>query len=142
MSEPQSESLWQRCGDTETNRRNLRRLLGALAVWAVCFVGASYLIDGRVVPAGPPSWLLAAVPTLAAAVAVLAFVRFVRQADELQRLIQLRALALGFGAVWLALSGYPLFEELGAPPLDAGDYTLVMAVAYMLGIFVGWQRHR
>ena len=49
---------------------------------------------------------------------VLTYIRFVRDADELQKSIQLHALAFGFGATWLAMTGYGLFEELGAPVVN------------------------
>jgi len=68
--------------------------------------------------------------------------RHLRKADELQRAIQLHALALGFGASWLALCGYPLLERLGAPALVPGDYVVVMAVFFSLRILLGRRRYR
>ncbi len=142
MTETTTESFWARCGGaTPRDRRNMTRLLLTLFAWAVLFVGVSQAIKRELLPVGPISWALAAVPTVAGIFVLFAYGRFIREADELQRLIQLRALALGFGAGWIAICGYPLFEKLGAPVLDVGDYTLVMAVFYSLGSVLGWRRY-
>ena len=74
--------------------------------------------------------------------ALLALGRFLREADELQRTIQLQALALGFGAGFFALPGYRIFERLGAPAADIADFTMVMAFFYVIGAFLGWRRYR
>lgn len=136
-------TFWDRCGGaTPRDRRNTMRMLAALAVWAVVFVAATWAIRDELLPAGPVSWLVAALPSVLMAVAFLAYTDYLRKADELQRAIQLRALALGFGAGWLALCGYPLFERLGAPAIDTGEYLLLMAVCYSLGVVFGQRRYK
>lgn len=135
-------TLWDRCDTTPRDRRNTVRMLLALAAWAVVFVAVTWAIRKELLPAGPVSWIAAALPSALMVVAFLAYADYLRKADELQRTIQLRALALGFGAGWLALCGYPLFEHLGAPAIDAGDYVLVMAVFYTLGVVLGQRRYR
>jgi hypothetical protein len=135
--------FWARCADTTPrDRRNSLRALAALAVWAVVFVAATHAIRRELLPSGPISWLVAALPSVLMLVAFLAYADYLRKADELQRTIQLQALALGFGAGLLALSGYPLFERLGAPALDPGDYMAVMAVFFSLGTVLGRRRYR
>lgn len=74
--------------------------------------------------------------------ALLAYRRFLREADGLQRRIHLEALALGFGGGWLAVAGYRLFELLGAPPVDRGGVILVMAILYVVGLALGRWRYR
>lgn len=135
-------ALFDRCDTTPRDRRNSLRMLLALAVWAVAFVAVSWALREELLPAGPAGWIAAALPPALMLVAFLFYADYLRKADELQRTIQLQALALGFGAGWLVLSGYPLFEHLGAPALDAGDYILVMAVFYTLGILLGQRRYR
>jgi predicted MFS family arabinose efflux permease len=136
-------TLWDRCGDTTPrDRRNTVRMLVALAVWAVVFVAATWAIRKELLPTGPISWIVAALPSALMVVALLAYADYLRKADELQRGIQLQALALGFGAGWLALCGYPLFERLGAPAIDPGDYVIVMAVCFSLGVVLGQRRYK
>ncbi len=141
MTEETSLPISALCGDsTPRDRRNLWRMLWVLGIWAVCFIGATYLLKHEHLPAGPISWAVAVFPTLIAIAAVLAYGRYLREADELQRMIHHRALAVGFGATWIAMCGYPLIERLGAPVADAREYILVMAVSYSLGIVLGQRR--
>lgn len=136
-----NRTLWE-CDTTPRDRRNSLRMLLALAAWAVVFVAVTWALRKEWLPAGPISWIAAMLPPALMLVAFLLYADYLRKADELQRAIQLQALALGFGAGWLALFGYPLFEHLGAPALDAGDYVLVMAVFYTLGVVLGRRRYR
>lgn len=135
--------LWLTCGaNTARDLRNQKRFLWITLAWAVAFVTVSYVIKHGMVGPGPVGWLLALLPSVAILFVFQAFVRFVTEADELQRQIQLRGLALGFGAGWLAICGYPLLEELGAPATDAGTYVAVMAVAYSAGCVHGAWKYR
>ena len=127
---------------TPQDRRSVIRLLLALAAWAVCFAGGSQLIKRGLLPDGPISWGVAALPTIAGVAVILAYIGFLRETDELQRIVQLRALALGFGGTFSAIAGYRDFMRLGAPAADLGDFTLVMAVLYTVGVLVGWSRYR
>jgi hypothetical protein len=102
----------------------------------------SLLIKREVLPVGAVRWTVAALPCVAAVLVLAAYARFLREADELQRLIQLEALALGFGGAFFAVMGYQLFERLGALTLDAGDLGIVMALLYSLGGLLGWRRYR
>ena len=143
MNETTQEPFWRRCGDTTPlDRRNLLRVLLALGVWAVCFVGASQLIKRDLLPDGPIAWAVAALTPIASVFVLLAYARFLRQADELQRIIQLQALALGFGGTFFAVAAYSLFERLGAPVADLGDSGLVLAIFYSIGSIGGVWRYR
>jgi hypothetical protein len=136
-------TFWERCGDTTPrDRRNLTRFVLAIAAWGIAFVAASWITKNGVVASGAMAWFVAAVPTAAALWVVQAYTHYLREADELQRATQLHALALGFGAGWIALTGYPLFERLGAPPIEASDYTVAMAAAFSIGCLVAWRRYR
>lgn len=132
-----------RCGDTTpVDWGNLKRLLGAYFLWAVCFAGASQLLKRGLVTEGPLLWLVIAAPLLVSLVVIATFVRFLRQADELQRIVQLQALAVGFGGTFFAATGYRLFERIGATPADIGDLALVMAFFYSAAVVLGWSKYR
>lgn len=142
IEQEEKEPFLQRCdGTTDRDYRNTKLILGATALWGVLFVGASYLLKRELVE-GPVAWAVAVVPTLAALVAIAVFSRFMKEADELHRLVQYRALTAGFAAGWLAMMGYPLLEKIGAPPADLGVYTTVMAVVYSGYALFGWRRYR
>lgn len=122
--------------------RNSLRYLLAIFVWAIFFTGGSQLIKRGLLAEGPAVWIVALLPTIAAIFVVLAYLRFLREADELQRIIQLKALAIGFGGTFFAVSGYRMLERAGAPPADLGDFTLVMAVLFSLGSVLGTWYYR
>ena len=115
--------------------------VAASLAWAMSFVAATYALRRELV-APPVSWAVAAVPPVVAVATLLVFVRYLRELDELQRRIQLGALAFGLGAMSIAITGYPLFELLGAPKADSSRYLLVMVLSYVLGNVVAWIRYR
>ena len=131
------------CGPTEPGRlRDDVLIAGYCLVWAVCFVGAAQLIRGGAVSTGPIAWLVATVPSLAAVWMLAAYTRYLRRADELQRLIQLQAMGWGFGGGFFAICGYSLFVPLGAPAVQGATIAVVMPVLFAIGILVGWWRYR
>lgn len=107
---------------------------GAWALaWAVSYVAAIVAFELAVRPGSPAAWLLAVGPTVVGGFTVAAYLGFLRAADELQRRIQLEALAIGFGAGVLFMMGYRLFERAGWPKLDVNDAVLVMVLAWAAG---------
>lgn len=130
------------CHDmTARDRHNLNRANGWMALWLVSFAAATWLIRAEIVTAGPLGWVIAILPTAIGIGALLGFGRFLRQADELQRKIQLEALALGFGAGLFAGFGYRLFEGLGAPVARISDAAIVIVLFYLIGLWMGRRRY-
>ena len=118
------------CGDlTANDRRNVMRYNAWLLGWMVLWSGALLLIV-RTGLSGPVAWALAAVTVVPGVFGLRAYVRFLREADELLRKIQLEALALAFGIGVLFMMSWRLFERLGAPKLDLNDPVLVMFVVW------------
>ena len=137
------QSFWMRCsGSTSRDRRNLRHFIWIYAAWAVFYTGGSQLIKRDLLPAGPLPWVAAVIPPVVAVFALLAYGRFLRQADELQRAIHLEALAIGFGGGFFGVCTYRLFERLGAPSADIAEATMFMANFYALGIVRATLRYR
>jgi len=131
------------CGDlTPRDRQNVARLGWWTLVWTIAFAVATILIRNEVIPAGVVSLVAATVPAIIGFGVIRAFMRFLREVDELQRKIQLEALALGFGAGALFMMSYRLFERLGAPGLDLNDPLLVMVLAWTVGLVHGARRYR
>lgn len=126
---------------TERDRRNARTANWALALWCVTFLPALFLLRRGSVQGGLASYALAIVPSVLAIVAVLTYIRFLRQADELHRKIQFEALAFGFGAGFVASFGMVLLEEAGLGTFDAGDPFAVMLSCYVVGLFLGTRRY-
>jgi drug/metabolite transporter (DMT)-like permease len=144
-SETKPTGIWQmikNCSGTEMDRRNQYRFMAWSFAWALTYVAASWTLKSDRELATPLAWALVAVPTLLSIVAVFAYLRFLRMADELLRKIQLDGLATGFAAGLVYIIGYQLLEAIGASPLQSDNVVLVMVFGWMLGQFVGMWRYR
>lgn len=126
---------------TPNDQRNQRRFIGWSVTWALAYVAATWISQGAGLGGAAP-WLVAALPTALSVAAFIAYLRFIRQADELVRRIQLEGLAVGFGAGVLLAVGYPLFTAAGAPPLDVGAAAVVMMLAWVIGQGTASARYR
>ena len=73
---------------------------------------------------------------------LVAYLRFLRQADEMLRKIQFEGLAFGFGAGIVFSIGYELLASAGAPALPPSATAAVMLVSWSIGQLVGWRRYR
>jgi len=143
MSEETGKPAWVSCeASGPRDRRNQRRMLGASLVWVLAFLGATLVIKKELLAAGPLLWGVAAIPGVLGVAVVLAYGRFLQETDELERLIQLQALALGFGGGLFAIYAYWMFQRLGAPALDLPGATVIMIGLYMLGVVLGRRRYR
>ena len=103
---------------------------------AAAFGLKSGLLEGK----GP---ILAAitVTTLLGIASVAAYVRYVRDADELQGRIQLEGLAGGFAGAFLSQFTLRLLERAGLGNTDRIDSFLVMCVCYAIGVVVASRRY-
>jgi hypothetical protein len=110
-----------------------------VSLWVVSFVAITIAFEVEALPRG-----LGVVAALAngllGVVAVWSYFRLLRGGDELERKIQVEALALGFGAGAVGMMAYRLLERGGAPRLDINDALLVMLLAYGVGVFLA-RRH-
>ena len=134
--------FWKTCLLTERDRRNQRQALIWMFAWVVSWVAASIAIKEGLVAPGWPATLLAVLSTLLGVVMILVFIKFLRQADELLRKIQVEALALGFGAGYVGAITYNLLEKAGAVVHpDPADLTLIMVIVYALGVVISTRRY-
>lgn len=90
---------------------------GAMAAYAVVLFASIALIQHTQL-ALPLRGVVALAPLVPLVFALLAFVRFLRRMDELQRRIQLEALGFGFGATAILTFGYGFLENVGFPHLS------------------------
>jgi hypothetical protein len=141
--EPRTESgFWTTCfGSSPRERWAATWFAVTCLAWAVSFVAAAAVLNRELV-AARASWAVAAVPAVFAVATLLVCVRYLRELDELQRRVQLGALAFACGMTWVAIAAYPLFELVGAPKADSSSYMLVMVFSYMVGIIVAGVRYR
>ena len=97
-SASESHAFWQAfCGtSTPIDARNSRRLALATLVWVITFLGSLTAMERY----GDTSLAVSTVALVVAGAAwipvVGAYLRFLRETDELTRLIQMQAMAVGF----------------------------------------------
>lgn len=118
-----------------------RFLLVALASAAV-IVAAAWM--GRDLPRGAPAKLaLALAQAAATTVVVLMMVRGIRQLDELQRRIQLEALAGAFAGTAILVTAWGFLEIAGAPEIRWGLWIWpAMTVLWAGGLLLARRRYR
>ena len=137
-------SLWERmtCSGqlTERDRKNQWVSTGWIFIWSVAFVVASLVLKRELIE-GPARWAVAIFPTVLGMGTIMVFQRFLAQADELQRKIQLDALAFGFGVGVIGSVGLELLQRAGAPVFDPSSVMMLMIVAYVAVIFVGSRKY-
>jgi hypothetical protein len=125
----------------EPSRQAPRRAwLVALLLWIGSFVVLTLAHAAGVVPTGL-GYTAAASNAVLGGAAVWTYLRLLRRMDELERKIQVEALALGFGAGAVGMTAYRLFERAGAPPVDVNDALLVMLLGYVAGVVTARRRY-
>ena len=117
------------------------QMLGWTLAWAISFVAAAWIFSGDSAPTGATAWIVALVPNLFAVAVVLVYLRFLRDADELVKRIQLEGLGFGFGVGVLFAMGYQLLGRVGAPELDWGDMAAIMMLAFVVGVIRANRRY-
>jgi drug/metabolite transporter (DMT)-like permease len=111
-----------------------------LAVYFAARVGLEYLRAGSV-----EAELMSYTPVVAFFAFVWVVQRAVRRADELQRLIQLDALALAFSTTTCVLMGLGLLDiahrgRLECPPMR--DWWVLLPALYAISLVVALRRYR
>ena len=134
--------FWRRCQLTPRDRRNQQRVLIWLFVWTLSWVVANIVIKEGWAPEGVLMLATAMLPTLLGVAMMLAFWKFIREADELQRKIQLEGLAVGFGiGIVGAFTMHLLARANLVSAIDLSEVAALMMVAYAVAVIVGERRY-
>jgi hypothetical protein len=120
------------CG-TAADRRNQYVYLLWMAGWMAVYTLAAQTLRGNLGLPALTGWAATAAalaPNLAALGVLRAYLRFLREADELTRMIQVQSLAIGFGSWFFWTLSWQLLDDAGfAPPAD--DWMLMFPLAAM-----------
>ncbi|MBA8792713.1 hypothetical protein FHX74_000307 [Friedmanniella endophytica] len=121
-------------------RRYLIRFAVAMACYVVLLPICLALLPR--VPTGVGRYLLVLVPVIPLGVVGWAVRRLLIETDELQRRIQLEALAVGFAAGSVITFAYGMLERAGAPTLSWLYVWPVYAVCWLIGSAIARYRYR
>jgi hypothetical protein len=115
--------------NSDTRRAHAARgdVLPALALLIVTQGSLIWLDPGRPTSALGVGWAMS--PLLAVAWLAWSQLRVVRRADELQRIVQLEAMAIGFGVMSTALIGVGLLHAA-----ELGDLAQQTQIALIVGV--------
>lgn len=142
MNMPSAIKKLRHHGATEVDRRNGRRLIFWTFGFAVLYLATTAWLRSDGVPSTGVALAAAAGCTLVGVGALGAYRKYLREADELTRRIQLEGVAIGFGVGLLFVMTYQLFETSGAPELSISDAAVVMSVGYVAGVLLSSRRYR
>ncbi|MEM9291710.1 MAG: hypothetical protein AAGD01_08520 [Acidobacteriota bacterium] len=128
---------------TPRDRQNQRRTNLWTFAWISVWLLMTFGFKEGILPSGPLAFLLVAATVPLGIAVVLAHRKFLREADELRRKIELEALALSVGVTLVGSFTYWLMEAAGiveAAELD--KIILLTAGSYVLGTILGFRRYR
>lgn len=122
-------------------KRYTREFLMAMGAYVIVLIVSITLIN--VSPAS--AWWripLALAPVVPAIFAMMAYIRFLQRMDELQRRIQLEALAFGFGGAGVLTFSYGFLENVGFPHLSWLFVFPLMIALWGIGVAIASWRYR
>jgi len=117
---------------TPRDKRNIRLIGLTQVVWLACLIANGSTFE-HYFPDAPRAFL-ALLQLAAGAVVIWAYARFIRNADDLQKAIQLGALAIGFGVLVVFTLAYPAIERLGMPHLEPNHFVAIGVLGYALAV--------
>jgi hypothetical protein len=129
-------------GQTEAEQRNIRSVWIWCFVWAAGFSAVTTALEAVPRLRGPFVWLLAMIPLALSFPLVLACLRFIREADEFMRKVQLDGIAIGFAAGFVFCMGYHALEQVGAPHLPMLVAIVPLGFGWAIGSFIVAFRYR
>lgn len=121
-------------------KRYYLEFFATLAAYAVTLIGSIWVLLGAGIESRAGQALVALSPMIPGGLMCWVILRQMRRVDELQRRIQLEALACAFAATALLTFSYGFLEGVGYPRLSMFVVWPVMAVSWTLGlVFASWR---
>lgn len=120
-------------------RRYLKEFLGAMAGYAILVPLSSWMLRGHERTA--LGYAVAFLPIIPSAFALLAFLRFFRGLDELQRRIQLEAVAFSFLATCFITLTWAFQQNAGLPRFDVSWVAPLLILLWGVGLGIAKRRY-
>ena len=123
------------------SKQYILELGGAFVLYAILLVGAN-AVERAVQPVGNLKLVINLVPMIGAGAAAWAILRGLWRMDEMQRRIQLDAIAISFLGTALITFGWGFAEGAGLPHLRAFSVWPIMGTLWGLGMVVAQRRYQ
>jgi hypothetical protein len=120
-------------------KRYLKEFLTSMAGYTVMVPLSIRLLRGH--EHSPLGYALAFLPIIPSAFALWAFLRFFRGLDELQRRIQLEAVAFSFLATCLITLTWAFQQNAGLPRFDVSWVAPLLILLWALGLGIAKRRY-
>ena len=122
-------------------RQYVREFGIAMVAYVVAVIVSITIIENSPVSA---LWRvpLALLPVIPAIFGVIAYMRFVRQMDELQRRIQFEGIAFSFGVAGILTFSYGFLENIGFPHISLMWIFPFMIVLWGIGLAIAARRYQ
>ncbi|HET6262075.1 MAG TPA: hypothetical protein VFG99_07530 [Chloroflexia bacterium] len=126
----------------KAGRAYLAQFVGAMIAYVIVLTAS--VLTLRSYPDPDAAWRIpvALLPVVPAILLMMAFVRYMRGIDELQRQIQLEALALGFGGTAVLTFGYGFLQGVGLPLLNWTFVFPLMVGLWGIGVAIAGRRYQ
>jgi len=122
------------------SKRYLKESIGSMAAYTVIVSITMWLLRGHEHTA--LGYAIAFLPVIPAAWAMWAFMRMFRGLDELQRRIQLEAVAFSFLATCLITLTWAFQENAGLPRFDVSFVAPLLVLLWGLGLAIAKRRYQ
>ena len=120
-------------------KRYLKEFGGAMAAYSVMVPTSMWLLRGH--EHTPLGYAIAFLPIIPSALALWAFMRMFRGLDELQRRIQLEAVAFSFLATCLITLTWAFQQNAGLPRFDVSWVAPLLIMLWGLGLGIAKRRY-
>jgi hypothetical protein len=120
-------------------KRYMREFLTSMAGYTVMVPLSIWMLRGH--EHTPVGYALAFLPIIPSAFAIWAFMRFFRGLDELQRRIQLEAVAFSFLATCLITLTWAFQQNAGLPRFDVGWVAPLLIALWGIGVGIAKRRY-
>lgn len=121
-------------------RRYVFGVCSSILLYAIALVASLSWLQSN--PPLPWKYFIAVLPVLPALWMPIAVTQFVREIDELQKLIVLESLAFAFAATAVLTFTYGFLQNAGLPAVGWIWVWPVMAICWLAGAALSWRRYR
>ncbi len=126
-------------GMDANNKRYMKEFLSSMAGYSAMVPFSFWLLKGH--ERTPLGYCIAFLPIIPSAFAMWAFMRYFRGLDELQRRIQLEAVAFSFLATCLITLTWAFQQNAGLPRFDVSWVAPLLIMLWSLGLAIAKRRY-